>query len=280
MTFSPYLAAIRLLAFLAVTGVLVVPYLLLFPLGTRVRRVFSGAWFRAGVSLTGLRLRTEGDMPAGCGALYAVNHVSYLDIPVLGALLDAEFVAKVEVRGWPLFGFLARIALTQFVSRQAMQAPKERLAIANRLASGRSIILFPEGSSSDGEGVLPFRSGLLSAALADDELNIPVQPVSIVYGPAAKNARALSRDHRDLYAWYGDMDLSPHLWRVFGANEKIDVKVIFHAPQPSSAFANRKALALWAEEEVRDGIAQGLGAMFVSELPASASSKSETTAAS
>ncbi len=248
MSHSNLRATVRLATFLFVTGGLLPLYILAFPFGRRARRLFSYPFYRSCVFLTGLEIHISGARSAETGTLFVANHASYLDIPVLATLADGLFVAKSEVQGWPLFGFLARISRTVFIDRRVSRVAHERLAIAARLALGDSIFLFPEGSSSDGTGVLPFRPGLLSAALMDEELDVTIQPVSIVYGPA------LSGRDRDCYTWYGDMDLAPHLWRVFGLAEKIVVAVNFHSTRLSGAFADRRDLARWAEQTVAEGM--------------------------
>ncbi|OFX13083.1 MAG: hypothetical protein A2516_09580 [Alphaproteobacteria bacterium RIFOXYD12_FULL_60_8] len=244
MTVSSLRAAARAGLFLILTGGLLPFYLLSYGLGKRARRVFAFPFFRGCVALTGLRIKVIGTPVKDQGALLVSNHVSYLDIPVLAALLDGRFVAKTEVRGWPLFGFLARISGTVFVARRATGMLSERREVAERLAQGETIFLFPEGSSSDGTKVLPFRSGLLSAVLADEAAETLVQPVSLIYRPALG------------YVWHGDMNLAPHLWRVFGRAKPSVVEVRFHPPRPSSAFSNRRDLTAWAE----DAVAQALPA--------------------
>ena len=102
--------------------------------------------------------------------------------------------------------------------------------------------------------VLPFRTALLSAVHLDDEFPVAVQPVSLAYGPA------LSPDERDGYAWYGDMELVPHLWRLFGFHNRSAVHVRFHPARLSSEFADRRALAAWAEATVSSGLKDALSA--------------------
>lgn len=254
MTSSGVRAAVKIGAFLAVIAGLLPFYLAAYPLGRRARRLFAYPFYRTSVFLTGLQVLVVGTPINGMGTLYVANHVSYLDIPVLASLTDGLFAAKAEVRGWPLFGFLARIGRTVFVSRQAANIKNERLEIAKRLAVGEAVFLFPEGSSSDGASVLPFRPGLLSAALLEGDFAVPVQPVSIVYGPSVGSCAELSQEQRDRYAWYGDMDLAPHLWTLFGLKDRMSVSVIFHEARLSSEFPNRRALAQWAERTVAAGL--------------------------
>lgn len=258
MSHSPVRAAAKGAAFLGVIAVLLPFYLAAFGLGAQARRLFAYPFYRACVGLTGIRLHAGG-APINAGAtLYVANHVSYLDIPLLATLADGVFVAKADVKSWPLFGFLAKIGRTIFVSRQASRIRRERLEIVAGLARGEKVFLFPEGSSSDGSTVLPFRGGLLSAVQLDRELAIPIQPLSIVYGPAAADRPAADAATRDRYAWYGDMDMAPHLWWLFGSNQKMAVTVLFHPPRLSTEFADRHALLDWAESAVAQGLEQGL----------------------
>ncbi len=243
MTHSKVRAASRLSLFLLITSGLLPFYLLSYPFGRGARRAMSWPFYRACIALTGLSLRVSGTQ-AGPGTF---------------------FVAKAEVQSWPLFGFLARITRTVFVSRNMSKVAKERLKIAGSLADGESVILFPEGSSSDGSRLLPFRPGLLSAAKAASDLSVRVQPVTITYGPAGKTGNAFTQQDRDRYAWYGDMELASHLWGVFGLKQGAIVSVHFHAPRTSDEFKDARALAAWAEKTVSERIRRQLGA--ATEMP-------------
>ncbi|MCB9988853.1 MAG: 1-acyl-sn-glycerol-3-phosphate acyltransferase [Rhodospirillales bacterium] len=185
---------------------------------------------------------------------FVANHISYLDIVILGCQLSACFVAKEDVSRWPLFGFLARLHQTAFISRSRSKAVQGKNALDNMLASGKNIILFPEGTSTDGTAVVPFKSSLFSIALKHQDGLAPlaVQPVTIsileVDGqPAHKQAL------RDLYAWYGDMTLLPHLW-AFAKSRGATVKIRFHEPCDSSLYEDRRALSQHCHKIVADGL--------------------------
>ncbi len=251
-------AALRLSAFLGVTFVLLPFYLLAFFMGRRPRRLFSYLFFKCSVDLAGLRVRTEGVRLSKGGSLFVANHVSYLDVIVMASLIDGIFVAKSEVQGWPLFGFLARISQTIFVSRKAAKISREKKVLSKRLQAGDSIILFPEGSSSCGTGVLPFRPGLLSAVQVNTNQPVEIQPVTLAYGPKFGEQTACDQSNRDRYAWYGDMELLPHLWQVFGSSEGMDILLVFHPPALATSFSDARACAKWAEVRVRDGLRKHL----------------------
>src|SRR5438094_6465579 len=131
--------------------------------------------------ILGLRVRRIGQPTSGRPVLFAANHISYLDITVLGSLLPASFIAKREVRRWPLFGWLARLQRSVFIDRQVRSTKEQREAIAGRLAAREALILFPEGTSGDGNRILPFKSALFSVADHAATGPVAVQPVSIAY---------------------------------------------------------------------------------------------------
>lgn len=224
------------------------------PFGRRIPDKIAGLWSRAGTRICGLRLWVNGSPVARDGVVFAANHVSYLDIPVLGGLIDATFVAKREVSTWPLFGFLARLQRTVFVSRSPRDAGGEIAKLRTRLDGGERLIVFPEGTSSDGRGVLPFKTSLFSAVHDGD--NSPaacwVQPVSISY-PRYADGRPLILGMQDHYAWHGDMTLFDHLLGVFARRGAL-VEVTFHPPVCSTDFKNRKDLARHCETTVRRGV--------------------------
>lgn len=244
----------RCIGFLTITFVLVGPYAVLGALNRPVeRRVISKAWFTLCTRITGLRINVKGRPKRANGTLYVANHVSYLDIIVLGHLLDTRFVAKNDVAKWPLFGWLATLANTLFVTRDPRHSAKDSTSIAAALADGDQLLMFPEGTSSDGRKVLPFKSALLSAVgPAHVNTQTLVQPVAIAYISYA-DGRALTGSLRDLYAWYGDMTLFDHLMTVFGLKGAM-VEVTFLPPIKPTAYPSRKHLAHACETAVRHGL--------------------------
>src|SRR5262249_27588237 len=164
--------------------------------------------------------------------LFVCNHSSYLDISVLGSLIRGSFVAKAEVADWPVFGFLAKLQRTVFVDRQRRSsAHHQRDQLASRLAAGVNMILFAEGSSNDVNRTLPFRIALFGVAERTTENGAPapltIQPISLAY--VRLNGMPIGRSLRPFLAWYGDMELADHLWKVAGLG-RITVTVEFHPP--------------------------------------------------
>ena len=148
--------------------------------------------------------------------LFACNHMSYSDIAILGSLLPASFVAKAEVANWPLFGLLAKLQRTVFIDRRATKATEQRDEMICRLEGGDSMILFPEGTSSDGNKVLPFKSALFGVAQVEPHGQpLLVQPVSLAY--TRLDGMPVGRALRPYFAWYGAMTLVSHFWEVAGS---------------------------------------------------------------
>jgi 1-acyl-sn-glycerol-3-phosphate acyltransferase len=225
---------------------------LLLVLPGRAKVHFARAYHAGLCHAIGLRVAVVG-RPAGADAaarpvLYVSNHSSWMDVLVLGATLEACFVAKSEVDSWPLIRTVARLGRTVFVSRRRRGTAREADGMRERLAKGDSLILFPEGTTSDGTRVLPFRSAFLSVA-GGARL---VQPVSVVYDRLG-GLPACRRD-RPLFAWYGDMDIGTHFWRIarrFGAR----ATVLLHEPVDPADFPDRKAMAAELGRLVADGAA-------------------------
>jgi 1-acyl-sn-glycerol-3-phosphate acyltransferase len=209
--------------------------------------------------LPGVEPQPSGTPSTARPTLFVANHVSYLDVIVLGRLLDATFVAKAEVARWPVIGVLARLARTEFVRRERLQSGRQASAIADRLKTGQSVILFAEATSSDGGQVLPFKSTLFAAAYTPSLAGeVMVQPITIAY-TRLRGGMALGDALRSRYAWYGNSAFAPHLWSVLG-RPGMQIEIHFHEPVVAAAFASRKALALHAEHTVATGLARARAA--------------------
>ena len=217
-----------------------------------------GVYHRTVCRLIGIRIRKIGTPVAG-GALIAANHSGWIDIPVLAALTPVSFVAKSEIDAWPFFGMLARLQETIFVRRgERARALEDRDHIRRRLSNGDTLVIFPEGTSSDGNRVLRFKSTLLSAAelpLGEDGHHAPVQPVSIAL--TRFHGLPMGRENRPFFAWYGDMELVPHLWQGFHLGP-IEVVVEFHPVLSIDQAGGRKQLAAATEMAVRSGVIRAL----------------------
>jgi lyso-ornithine lipid O-acyltransferase len=231
------------------------------------RKTFPHRYHRWLCGLFGIRVTVIGKPFQDRGVLMLANHTSYFDILILSRAARVSFIAKNEVASWPLFGTLARLQETVFVERERRsQTAAARDRIRERLKQGDALVLFPEGTSSDGNRVLPFRSALMGAAEteigADGQgqvQHVPVQPVSVSY--VGLHGLPMGRENRPLFAWYGDMDLVPHLWEALKTGP-IDVVVEFHPPMTVDSAGGRKALAVVAEAAVRASQARALAGAY------------------
>ncbi len=205
--------------------------------------------------ILGLRVRRIGRPTNARPVLFAANHISYLDITALGALLPASFIAKHEVARWPLFGWLARLQRSVFIDRQVRSTVQQRDSIAGRLAAKEALILFAEGTSGDGNRILPFKSALFSVADHPATGAVTVQPVSIAY--TRLDGMPIGRRFRPLFAWYGSMAMAPHLWTVLGLGT-VEIVVEFHRPTTLANCGSRKALASHCQDLVAGGLAKAL----------------------
>ncbi|GAN99014.1 1-acyl-sn-glycerol-3-phosphate acyltransferase [Komagataeibacter xylinus NBRC 13693] len=225
---------------------------------------------RAG-GVGGRRARQNGERPV----IYVSNHSSWLDVPVLGTVLPSNFVAKGDIEGWPIMGLVSRIGRTIFVSRQRSTTGRERDEMLHRLmVEGDNLILFPEGTSSDGSRVLPFLSAFFAIAkpprlppgrgpvepeseaeaiAARPGMTPLIQPVSVVYDQL--EGLPVNHARRPVFAWYGDMELGPHVWQLVKWRS-MRATVLLHPPLDPNDFPSRKALAQAAWRAVAAGAAE------------------------
>ncbi len=251
----------------ALTALFVIPWQsLALRLKLARRKSFPRSYSRFLCRLFGINITVIGAPVQGRGVLMVANHTSYLDIIVLGGTARVSFVAKSEVEGWFFFGLMARLYETVFVERsRRTQTGAARDQLRERLQAGDALVLFPEGTSNDGNAVLQFKSALMGAVEAEigtdasgKVAHVPVQPVSLAY--VGLHGMPMGRENRPLFAWYGDMDLIPHLWEAVTSGP-IDVVVEFHEPMTVDALGGRKPLAARAESIVRRGQARALAGL-------------------
>ncbi|HEX2257597.1 MAG TPA: lysophospholipid acyltransferase family protein [Afifellaceae bacterium] len=224
--------------------ILVLPFHLIgLAIGGRAAGLVPVAWHRFVTLLLGVRVVVTGQ-PAGERPLLLLsNHMSWLDITVLGSITPLSFIAKSEVAAWPVFGWLAKLQRSVFIDRQRRHATGATAdLVAERLSQGDVIVLFAEGTSSDGNRVLPFRSALVGAAQRTlvNGGSAWVQPVAIAY--VRMLGLPMGRQHRPQVAWYGGADLLPHLKRLMGKGA-VDVHVVFGPARRLESGADRKKLA-------------------------------------
>ena len=198
-------------------------------------------WSRWVLRAVGIRLRvTGGTAPRPCGLI--ANHVSYVDICVVSAVAGSIFVSRADVRHWPVLGILARAGGTLFLER-AVRRDARRVAgqMGARLALGYRIVFFPEGRTSRGDRLRPFRSPLFEAAV---RAGVPCVPVAVRYTVRGKDAP----DPHEVVSWDDESPFHLHAWRL--ANLKgveVEVRVL-----PPRSGTDRKVLAAELEQDVRD----------------------------
>ena len=245
---------IRSALFIIVTLPLAIVQFILLLVAPQAARWLPVFYFRFILRILGITVRVHGDPPRE-GTLIASNHISWVDILVIGAQRPAHFIAKKEVASWPLFGQLAKLNRTIFIDRERRhQARAQNISIAARLEDGDCMVLFPEGTSSDGLRVLPFKSSLFAAVMPrSGEMQFPVQPVSMVY--TRRHGVMMGRRQRAAYGWYGDTELLPHLLYVLGSCP-VTVELYYHTVPSVEVAAHRKDMARYCEAMAADGMMQ------------------------
>ena len=225
----------------------------------RFSRLLPHLYHRHVCRLLGIRLAVEGEVVRDRPVLLIANHTSWLDIPVLSAVAPLSFVAKKEVGTWPFVSTLARLQRTVFVDRTRRTSVGETAnEMIVRLIEGDAIVLFAEGTSSDGNRVLPFKTSLFAAAkppgravAAAAPSATVVQTISLAY--TGLHGLPLGRGDRHLVGWYGDMEMGSHAWTLLKAGP-LDVRIRVGEPVPLESFPDRKALAKFSETQVKSHV--------------------------
>ncbi len=213
-------------------------------------------WHKGVCLIFGIKVKLSGTPVRKGQILYVSNHMSYLDIPVIGTVLRASFVAKKDVASWPVFGFLSKLQQTAFIERSRNAAVKEANALDTMMQEGKSLVVFPEGTSTDGREVIPFKSSLFSLALLDTtDKSLAIQPFTITM-ERVDGRKPETQDLRDIYAWHRDMqtELPAHLWR-FAKSRGALIHLDFHPSIQARSFDDRKTLAKYCHEQVSKGVA-------------------------
>lgn len=251
---------LAVLALLIASAVLVPIQLLCLwrkhPLRNRMPRMWHGVALR----LMGVKVVTRGAPETRRPMLIVSNHSSWLDILVLGSVADVTYVAKAEVRDWPVFGLLARLQRSIFIVREQKRKSQDQAdEIAERMNAGEVVVLFPEGTTSDGNRLFTTKSTLFAAATSavaySPTGHVHVQPVAIAY--TRIHGMPMGHYHRPVAAWPGDVELLPHLRQVLETGA-LDADVNFGPAIEVTPATNRKQLAQTAEEEIRRLLTEAL----------------------
>jgi lyso-ornithine lipid O-acyltransferase len=251
-------AFLVLAAFFAFTFPLMPLQFLFLCTGSRFARTFPHWYHRRVCRIVGVRLNIEGGVARDHGVLLISNHVSWLDITVLSAVAPVSFVAKQEVASWPFVSWLAKLQRSVFVDRtRRTEVTAKANEILSRLEAGDHVVLFAEGTSSDGNSVVPFKTPLFAAAkpTGGEALGADICAQTLALTYTKVHGLPLCRRGRPLVAWYGDMDLANHAWRLLGLGP-LDAYIRIGEPVPLDDFADRKALASYAEAQVRKDVSE------------------------
>lgn len=220
--------------------------------GLNARRTIPMLFHRMVLRALGARITVRGEATTHRPALFVPNHVTWMDIMVLGAFAPVSFVAKAEIAGWPVFGYLAKLQRSIFVDRDRRHTTSRTAdEMIARMREGEPVVLFAEGTSSDGNRVMRFRPALVGAAeslaRATGE-TVWIQPIALAYRRI--NGLPAGRQHRPRISWIGDIELVPHAWALL-KDGAVDVDLIFGNPVPFDPSADRKAIAQFLEQRVR-----------------------------
>ncbi|MCF8474390.1 MAG: 1-acyl-sn-glycerol-3-phosphate acyltransferase [Emcibacter sp.] len=212
-----------------------------------------------------IKVTEFGEQLEGTPTLFVSNHVSWIDIIVLGHILKACFIAKKDMIDWPILGYLSTLQRTIFVDRERRtDVIEQKREMQERMHNGDNLILFPEGTTSDGGRVLPFKSSLFGVTetamhLHEDEeghmQELMVQPITLVYKRI--NNMPTIRANRPSVAWYGDMEMGSHLRGVLRLL-KIEAEVHFHEPVSRNLFKTRKELAVYCQRTIEKRLFESL----------------------
>lgn len=207
---------------------------------------------RTALRILGIGYRVSGTPMRHMGAVVA-NHSSWLDIYALNACQSVYFVSKAEVARWPFIGWLARATGTVFIERDRRRARAQQAEFEERIRAGHKLLFFPEGTSTDGRRVVPFKSTLFEAFYTHGlEHVMQIQPITVIYqAPEGEDPR--------FYGWWGAMALAPHLLQTLAAGRQGRIEVIFHAPVSVDSYPSRKDLARRCEDDVRRGLYDRIG---------------------
>lgn len=224
-----------------------VPYLLTGKLPRR-QNVFVTLWFKALLWAFNIRVTIVNKKNLSRKQkIFLSNHISYIDILVIGAYFNGFFVAKSDIAGWPVFGFLSRASGTLFITRERRFIKEQLQLLKKHLAAKQSLIIFPEGTTGNGREILPFKSSLLNSVL-EMKKKPAIQPLSLVY--TKMNDRKLeTQEEFDTIAWYGDMTMPPHLKNLL-SQKSINARVVIHPIIPVTGDSTPRGLANQAYREI------------------------------
>jgi len=261
------MAIFRVLLLILLTTIIIPTCLFVRKFLPRYRFHAPRFFHRVICKILNVKIEVKGEISKYNPTLFVSNHMSYVDIPVLGSVLLGAFVSKSEIRTWPIIGLLATLQNTIFVQREKRRdAGNQANTISDRINSGDSIMVFPEGTTGSGTKVLKFKSSLFSIAKKKYKYNssmeeefIKVQPITISFDEI-NNAKVVYEE-RGLYSWIGDEALWPHMPKFIGLGKK-KIVVTFHPVVSMSQFENRKKIAKYCEDVISKGLSDNISGLI------------------
>ena len=247
MLYSPLLSFLRLIILVPWITVISFCQFVVLCCCKRFFFVFYKFLFLGIRKIFGIKLKVSGEQEEK-RVMFISNHISYLDIIILGSEVNAVFVAKSEIRNWPIINKLCMLGKTIFVERNNPRSVKKQAGfIKENIENGLNVILFPEGTSSDGSKVLSFKSSLFGVVDYKELRNYKLQPISISYNKL--DGLPLVKIHRPFLAWFGAMNLAPHVWQFLGLGTS-EVNIRFHKSEKFSTFSDRKEACTYCFERI------------------------------
>ena len=247
---------LKFIAFLGLCLIIVPPQWLIVTLHKgRFSYILPQLWHKGACAIFGIKIERVGVPYTDSQVLYISNHVSYLDIPVLGSIIQqTSFVSKNDVANWPVWGFLSKLQQTAFISRSRKDTKKEAHSLDAMLEAKKNLVIFPEGTSTNGLEVKDFKSSLFSLALKDGLEDIVIQPITIrILTTDGKPPQ--KEDERNIYAWPLELDISldRHLMGI-ASTSGAHIEVTFHDIIAAKDFDDRKTLAKTCHDAVCSGL--------------------------
>ena len=249
MLYSPILSTLRLAILIPWILFISSIHLIVSLISKRFFSFFFSLFFKGIINIIGVKVNVSG-LQEKRKTLFVSNHISYLDIIVYGSLINTVFVAKSEIKKWPIINKLCTIAKTIFVERNNIRSLRNQISLIEKsLQKDTNVLFFPEGTSSDGSKVLRFKSSLFSIVDSKGLGDFYIQPISLSYNKL--DGLPMNKFYKPFLAWFGGMALFSHLWKFLGLGTS-EVKVTFHKAKKFSSFSNRKDACLFCYEKISE----------------------------
>jgi lyso-ornithine lipid O-acyltransferase len=240
---------VRVFGIVAILGFCLLPHILwrIF----RQKSPWPRLFLKAAARICGARVSIIGK-PLHRDVFYVSNHLSWIDIPIIGGITGTSFISQDGISSWPLIGWLARINRTIFISRTDKMSVAEQVnQLRNAMSDRNSITIFPEGTTTDGRSLLPFKASLF-ATLAPPLARLYVQPILLDFYPVGPEI-----------AWIGEETAPQNAWRIFTRKDSFDVRVHFLEAFDPAVYADRKAIACESRTRIAASLSASLGGMKV-----------------